>query len=371
MSSQLFTPFRLGQLKLPNRIVISPMCMYSAEEGNATDWHLIHLGSLAFSGAGLLVIEATAVSSEGRITGGCLGLYSDTNEQALGRVLDGVRRYSNMPIAVQLAHAGRKASSLPPWLGGQLQPMDDGGWQPVAPSAVADDADEPAPAEMVSADINRIRDAFVDSARRAARLDINAVELHFAHGYLLHEFLSPLANRRTDRYGGSLENRMRLPLEVFDAVRDAWPHSRPLGVRISATDWVDGGWDLEQSCTLGSELKGRGCDWIDVSSGGLSPTQKIQLGPGYQVPLARRLRAEVGLPTIAVGLITEAQQAETIIADGDADLVALARGVLWNPHWPWQAAGELGAQVDAPPQYWRAPPREFKQLFRDGLFGMR
>jgi 2,4-dienoyl-CoA reductase-like NADH-dependent reductase (Old Yellow Enzyme family) len=370
MPSQLFSPYRLGQLELPNRVVVSPMCQYSAEDGSATDWHLIHLGSLALSGAGLLVIEATAVTPEGRITGGCLGLYSDANEQALGRVLEGVRRYSQMPIAIQLAHAGRKGSSLPPWLGGQPQPVADGGWVPVAPSMRPYD-DEPAPAELDDDGIRRVRDAFVEAAQRAARLGIDAVELHFAHGYLMHQFLSPLANGRDDRYGGALENRMRLPLEVFDAVREVWPAERPLGVRISATDWVEGGWDLEQSCALGAELKAHGCDWIDVSSGGLSPHQKIPLGPGYQVPLARELKARVGLPTIAVGLITEARQAEAIVADGDADLIALARGMLWDTHWPWHAAAELGAQVDAPPQYWRAPPREYKMLFRDERFGMR
>ncbi len=371
MSSQLFTPYRLGDLELPNRVVVSPMCQYSAEDGSATDWHLIHLGSLANSGAGLLVIEATAVAPEGRITGGCLGLYSDANEQALGRVLEGVRRYSRMPIAIQLGHAGRKGSSLPPWLGGKLQPVSDGGWVPVAPSMRPYADDEPAPAELDHAGIRQIRDAFVDAARRAARLGIDAVELHFAHGYLMHQFLSPLANGRDDRYGGALANRMRLPLEVFDAVRDAWPSERPLGVRLSATDWVEGGWDLEQSCTLGEELKARGCSWLDVSSGGLSPQQKIPIGPGYQVPLARELRARVGLPTIAVGLITEPAQAEAIVADGDADLVALARGLLWDPHWPWHAAAELDGKVDAPPQYWRAPPHGVRNLFRDERVGMR
>ena len=371
MSSPLFTPFDLGALTLPNRVVVSPMCMYSADDGSASDWHLIHLGSLALSGAGLLVIEATAVAPEGRITPGCLGLYSDANERALGRVLDAVRRYSAMPLAIQLAHAGRKGSSRPPWEGGQLQPVADGGWTPVAPSALAYSDAEPAPAALDADGIARIRDAFVDAARRAARLGLDAAELHFAHGYLMHQFLSPLSNRRDDAYGGPLANRMRLPLEVFDAVRAAWPAERPLGVRISATDWVDGGWDLEQSCALGAELKARGCSWIDVSSGGLSPSQKIPLGPGYQVPLARAIRARLGLPTIAVGLVTDPRQAEAIVADGDADLVALARGLLWNPHWPWHAAAELGGRVNAPPQYWRAPPHGVRDLFRDERFGMR
>jgi len=371
MTSQLFSPFTLRSLSLDNRIVVSPMCQYSAENGSATDWHLMHLGSLTQSGAGLLFLEATAVEAEGRITPGCLGLYSDDNESALGRVLDAVRRHSAMPLGIQLAHAGRKSSSRPPWAGGQLQTVEEGGWLPVAPAAVPIMPGEPAPAALDLAGIERIRDAFVTSARRAARLGFDALELHCAHGYLLHEFLSPLTNCRDDAYGGSLENRMRLPLEVFDAVRAEWPAERPLGVRVSATDWIEGGWDLEQTLQLAHALKVRGCDWIDASSGGLSPQQKIALGPGYQVPFARRIREEAGIPTIAVGLITDPRQAEDIVARGDADLVALARGMLWDPRWPWHAAAALGGQVRAPRQYWRAPPREAKDVFRDTEFGMR
>ncbi len=371
MPSQLFSPFELGSLTLENRIVVSPMCQYSAVDGSATDWHLLHLGNLAMSGAALLIVEATAVEAVGRITPGCLGLYSDANEAALARVLEAVRGQSEMPIGIQIGHAGRKGSSEPPWRGGQLIPADQGGWRPVAPSAVAMYPHEAAPVALDIAGIERIRDAFVATTRRAVALGFDALQLHCAHGYLLHEFLSPLSNRRDDRYGGSLENRMRLPLEIFEAIRAVWPAGRPLGVRISATDWVEGGWDLEQSVALAQELKRRGCDWIDASSAGVSPEQKIALGPGYQVPFARAIRAETGIPTLAVGLITEPQQAEEIVANGDADLVGLARGLLWDPRWPWHAAAELGGQVRAPKQYWRSLERRAKGVFKDMEFGMR
>jgi 2,4-dienoyl-CoA reductase-like NADH-dependent reductase (Old Yellow Enzyme family) len=355
--SLLFTPISLRGLALENRIMISPMCQYSARDGCASDWHLIHLGSLAQSGAGLLCLEATAVTPEGRITPGCLGLYSDVNEAALAQVIAAVRRWSNMPLGIQLNHAGRKGSSFAPWDGGELIPAASGGWRPVAPSAVPQSPDEPPPEALDKTGLARIRDAFAASAARANRVGLQAMELHFAHGYLVHEFLSPLSNRRTDQYGGSLENRMRFALEVFDAVRQTWPAEKPLGVRLSATDWVEGGWDLDSSVALAHLLKARGCDWIDCSSGGISPQQKIPLGPGYQVPLATRIRRETGVTTIAIGLITEPAQAEAIIAGGDADMVALARAMLWDPHWGWHAAAELGGTVQAPKQYWRSPPR--------------
>ena len=258
---------------------------------------------------------------------------------------------------IQLAHAGRKGSSQVPWDGGQLIARDAGGWTPVAPSAIAQVEHEAAPDALDAAGIDAVRQQFVEAARRAARLPIDAMELHFAHGYLLNEFLSPLANRRDDAYGGSFDNRVRFPLEVFAAVRDAWPRERPLGVRISATDWVEGGWTLDDSIALARRLKAAGCDFIDASSGGISPQQKIPLGPGYQVPFARAIRAAADMPTMAVGLITDAAQAETIVASGDADLVAMARAMLWDPRWPWHAAAALGASVEAPPQYWRAAPR--------------
>ena len=369
--SALFSPFELGSLRLPNRIVIAPMCQYSAEDGRATDWHLIHLGNLAMSGAGLLIIEATAVSPEGRITAADLGLYSDDTEAALGRVLAAVRRYSAMPIGIQLGHAGRKASSQVPWDGGQLLAPDDGGWQTVAPSAVPHAAGEQPPVALDAAGLARVRDDFVSAARRAARLGIDLIELHCAHGYLLHQFLSPLSNQRDDAYGGSLENRLRFPLEVFDAVRAALPAGLPLGVRFSATDWVEGGWDVEQSIAFSEALQARGCNFLHVSSGGLSPQQKIPLGPGYQIPLAAAIRRAVRTPVIGVGLVTQPEQAEAIVADGQADLVALARGMLYDPRWPWHAAAKLGAQVQAPPQYWRSQPAEHKALFAGARIGQR
>ena len=371
MTSQLFSPLALRGLTLPNRVVVSPMCQYSADEGNATAWHRIHLGNLALSGAGLLIIEATAVEAIGRITPGCLGLYSDANEHALGTVLEQLRQYSAVPIAVQLAHAGRKASSARPWEGGQQLAIGAGGWVTVAPSALAHGAGELPPVALDAAGLARIRDAFVESARRADRIGIDAIELHVAHGYLLHQFLSPLANQRTDAYGGSLENRMRYPLEVFDAVRAVWPAHKALAVRVSASDWVDGGWDLEQTLAFAAALKARECDWLDVSSGGVSPLQKIPLGPGYQIPFARAVREATGIVTMGVGLITEAQQAEEIVATGEADLVALARALLWDPRWPWHAAAALGAQVQAPPQYWRSEPRGIGKVFAGAQIGQR
>jgi 2,4-dienoyl-CoA reductase-like NADH-dependent reductase (Old Yellow Enzyme family) len=368
----LFQALKIGQLELENRIVIAPMCQYSAEDGNATDWHTIHLGHLALSGAALLIVEATAVLAEGRITPDDLGLYSDANEAALARTLAAVRAHSTMPIALQLAHAGRKASSRAPWDGGQQIPAsDDQGWQTEAPSALAHGPGEEPPAALDAAGLARVRDAFAQAAQRAARLGIQGIEIHCAHGYLLHEFLSPLANQRTDDYGGSLANRMRFPLEVFRAVRAAFPAERPVWVRLSATDWVDGGWDLDSSVAFTQALKDAGCDAIHVSSGGVSPQQKIALGSGYQVPFAARIKAEVGLPTIAVGLITEPEQAEAIVASGEADAVALARAMLYDPRWPWHAAAKLGAQVRAPRQYWRSQPREYKDLFEGAVIGQR
>lgn len=371
MTSALFQPIKLRELRLPNRIMISPMCQYSATDGNANDWHLIHLGQLALGGAGLLCLEASAVEAIGRITPSCLGLYSDDNEAAFRRLIAGLRRHSDMPLAIQLAHAGRKASSYSPWDGGKLIEPKAGGWDTIAPSAIPFSLSEPPPQEMNAADLERVCSAFVHSTQRAAALGFDAIELHAAHGYLLHQFLSPLSNRRGDRYGGAPENRMRFPLEVFSAVRKAWPEAKPLGVRISASDWIEGGWDLPQSIEFSKQLKQLGCDWIDASSGGLAPEQKIPLGPGYQVPFAEAIRKEAGIPTIAVGLITEPRQAEDIVASGKADMVALARGMLFDPHWAWRAAVELGGAVIAPKQYWRAPPRGAEAIFRGAKVGQR
>ena len=374
MPSALFSPIDLGGLSLRNRIVISPMCQYSAIDGNAQDWHLMHLGQLAISGAGMLTIEATAVSPEGRITPGCLGLYSDANEAALARVLKAIRPHSGVPVAMQIGHAGRKSSSREPWNGGQLIPAGESdAWLPVGPSAIPHLPGEAPVREMTLPDIRDLIDQFVATARRANRLGIDALELHGAHGYLLHSFLSPVANQRTDAYGGSLANRMRLVLEVFDAVRANWPAAKPLGVRISASDWVEGGWDIDQSIVLATELQARGCNWLDCSSGGVAPAlQKIKVGPGYQVPFAEAIRKAVpGLPIMAVGLITDPHQAEAIVASGQADMVALARAMLYNPRWPWHAAAALGASVEAPRQYWRCAPREFPDVLGKVTTGQR
>jgi 2,4-dienoyl-CoA reductase-like NADH-dependent reductase (Old Yellow Enzyme family) len=362
--SALFTPIRVGSLELANRIVIAPMCQYSADEGRATDWHTIHLGNLALSGAGLLTIEATAVSPEGRISPADLGLWSDDTERALGKVLESVRRWSDMPIAIQLAHAGRKASTQVPWEGGaQIPPGVDGGWQTLAPSPIPFAKGEHPPKALDREGMAAMRRDFAESARRAARLGLDAVQIHAAHGYLLHEFLSPLSNQRDDEYGGSLENRMRFPLEVFDAVREAFPADRPVSVRVSGTDWAEGGWDIEQTVEFARALKSRGVSVIHVSSGGSTLKQQIPLTPSYQVPLARAVKHEVGVPTVAVGLITGYDQAEAIVGTGDADMIALARGILYDPRWPWHAAAHLGAKVKAPPQYLRCQPRQYKDLF--------
>ncbi|WP_201832175.1 NADH:flavin oxidoreductase/NADH oxidase [Microvirga zambiensis] len=362
--AKLFTPFRIGKFELANRIVIAPMCQYSAEDGCMTDWHMIHLGQLALSGAALLTIEATAVTPEGRITYADVGLYSDESEAAMRRVLDGIRRWSDMPIAIQLAHAGRKASTEVPWKGGaQIPPDRSHGWQTEAPSTIPHSEGEASPTALDKSGLERVRNAFADAARRAARLDLHAVQVHAAHGYLLHQFLSPLSNRREDEYGGSLENRMRFPLEVFDAVRAAFSADRPVTVRVSGTDWVEGGWTIEETVEFAKALEARGCSGVHVSSGGLAPAQRIAVGPSYQVPLARAVKAATAMPVIAVGLITDFVQAEAILTTGDADLIALARAILYDPRWPWHAAAHFGAAVKAPSQYLRSQPRQFPHLF--------
>ena len=369
--SALFSPIRLRDLALPNRIMVAPMCQYSAEGGKANDWHFTHINNLALSGAGMFCMEATHVEAIGRITPGCLGLWNDATESALRPVLASVRRHSTIAIAIQLAHAGRKGSSHKPWEGGQQIPLAEGGWQTVGPSEVAHKDGELKPLALDIMGLKRVREAFVESARRASRLGIDAIELHGAHGYLLHQFLSPISNKRTDKYGGSLQNRMRYPLEVFDAVRAVFPSKKPVGIKVSATDWVEGGWDLEQTIELAKELKKRGVDWIDVSSGGISPLQKIPLSPGYQLPFAQAIKEATGVTTMAVGLITEASHAEEIVASGKADMVALARGMLYDPRWAWHAAAQLGGEVYAPPQYWRSQPASQKMLFGQTTFGAR
>ncbi|HMO28847.1 NADH:flavin oxidoreductase/NADH oxidase [Enterovirga sp.] len=353
--SQLFSSIRLGPLDLPNRITIAPMCQYSAIHGDATDWHLVHLGSLAMSGAALLVVEATGVEAIGRITHGCLGLYNDDNEAALTRVLGFCRRHGSAKLGIQLAHAGRKASSQAPWEGGRSLGPDGDPWPTVSASAVPFAPDWHVPAAASEADLDRIVAAFAAAARRAVHLGFDLIEVHAAHGYLLHQFLSPVSNRRQDEYGGSLENRMRFPLRVFEAVRAAAP-GLAVGARITGFDWIEGGITVDEAVAFASELEARGCDFVDVSSGGISLEAKIAIGPGYQIPFAAEVRRRTGLPVMGVGLIVTPGQAEGIVASGEADMVALARTALDDPHWPWHAAQALGAEVSRPPQYARAAP---------------
>jgi len=351
MTSALFEPFTLRGTTFANRAWVSPMCQYSSADGLANAWHLVHLGSYALGRAGLVLTEATAVEPEGRISPEDLGLWSDAHAEALAPVVDFVRG-QGVPVGFQLAHAGRKASTYAPWRGHDSVPLDAGGWETVGPSAHAFGR-YAVPRAMDHADLARTRAAFAAAAVRADGLGADTVELHFAHGYLMHEFLSPLSNVRDDEYGGTLENRMRYPLEVIDAVRAVWPDAKPLLLRISATDWVDGGWDVEQSVVFAREAAARGVDLVDVSSAGNDPRQHITLAPGYQVPFGARIRREASVPTGSVGLITEPAQAEQIVASGDADVVLLARAFLRDPHWVLRAAHELGAEVAWPPQYVR------------------
>ena len=370
-SPLLFTPTSLGPVSVPNRIMISPMCQYSAIDGNVNDWHTAHLGSLALSGAGLLCVEATAVSPEGRITPNCVGLYNDENQRALQSLVGTLRAASPVRLMIQLGHAGRKASSARPWDGGELLASAQGGWETIAPSALPHKAGETAPRAMTRAEIDRIIADFGKAAKRARALGFDAIEIHAAHGYLLHQFLSPLANARDDDYGGSLENRMRLTMQVFDAVREAAGSTMAVGARLSATDWVDGGWDIEDCAVLAKRLQSAGADFLDVSSAGVSPLQKITIGPGYQVGFAERMRREVNIPVITVGLITEPQQAEEILQAGQADMVALARAFIANPRWPWRAAAELGGRLQGHPQYYRCLPSGHPRIFGDVVTSQR
>ena len=372
--SLLFTEYELpspkGPLKLANRIVIAPMCQYSSTEGLANDWHLAHWTSLLNSGAGLVTLEATAVTRDGRITPGCLGLWDDATAAALHDHLARARKLApHVPVSIQLGHAGRKASSAAPWKGGQLLDASHEGWQASAPSAIPHLPTEIPPTELKASGLDHIKQAFVKAAERAEAMGIEVVELHSAHGYLLHEFLSPISNQRTDMYGGSFENRIRFVMEVFEAVRAKF--QGVLGIRISATDWVDGGWTPEETADLSVRLKKSGANFVHISSGGVSAQQKIAIGPEYQVPFAKLVKERSGLPTMAVGLITEAQQAEEILQRGDANLVAFARAFLFNPRWAWQAAAELGGIVQASEQYWRCLPREAQAIFGNVRIGQR
>jgi 2,4-dienoyl-CoA reductase-like NADH-dependent reductase (Old Yellow Enzyme family) len=364
MSSTLFSPFDLGPVRLPNRIVVAPMCQYSADDGCANDWHLQHWMQYAYSGAGLFMVEATAVERHGRITHGCLGLYSDANEAAARRTLEAARRVAvgGIRFGIQIGHAGRKASAQVPWQGGKALAGDADPWVAMAPSAIPFDQGWPAPRAVDRHDLDRIRAAFVATARRAIRVGFEAIELHGAHGYLLHSFLSPVANRRTDEYGGSLENRMRFPLDVAQAVRDAVPAHVALGIRLSVTDWHEPGLTVEESVTFAKRLKALGFDFVCASSGGITPAIKVPVAPDYQVPLAERIRKETGIATRAVGLIVDPEHAEQIVASGKADMVAMARAFLDNPRWVWHAAQRLGAQVAFPPQYDRLRPQMWPGL---------
>lgn len=372
--SLLFSTYHLsapdGGLELPNRMMVAPMCQYSSKNGLACDWHLAHWTSLFNSGAGSVILEASAVTPEGRITPYCLGLWDDDTEKAFTDILARAKNQSpHVVIGIQLSHAGRKASSEAPWKGGQLIDLENGGWDTLAPSAIAQLPSERAPIALDKAGLLRIKNAFVDSAKRAQRAGVDFLEIHAAHGYLLHQFLSPLSNQRTDEYGGSAENRMRFPLEVFEAVRQVY--QGVLGIRVSATDWVEDAWSPEETTKFSERLKAFGVSYVHVSSGGLAHNQKIPIGPSYQVPFAKMIKEKTGLTTIAVGLITEAEQAEAILQAGEADLIAFARAFLYKPRWGWEAAAKLGGQVEASPQYWRCLPREAGNIFQELKIGMR
>ena len=353
--SALFQPLSIRETTLRNRVAVSPMCQYSSPDGRPTAWHLVHLGSRAVGGAALVIAEASAVVPEGRISPDDTGIWSDAHAEAWAPVARFVAEQGAV-AGIQLAHAGRKASTDVPWRGGAPLGAGARGWRPVAPSPLAFDEGYPVPRALSTDELPAVVGAFRDAARRAEQAGFGLVEIHMAHGYLLHQFLSPLTNHRTDEYGGPLENRMRLPLEVARAVRDAFPVERPVLARISATDWVEGGWDLEQSVVLARSLREAGVDLVDCSSGGLVPHAKVPLGPGYQVPFAEAVRARAGVMTGAVGLIREPAQAEAVVAGGKADLVLLAREMLRDPYWPLHAARALGAEVRWPDQYLRAGP---------------
>lgn len=372
--SLLFSSYNLGSprgpLTLANRIVVAPMCQYSANNGQATDWHLMHWANLLNSGAALFIIEATGVTPEGRITPACLGLWDDQTEAALKDKLTRARALApTTPVFIQLAHAGRKASSATPWHGGQLLRVDQGGWEALAPSAIPQLEGERLPHELSQAELKDLIVAFLMAAQRADRAGVDGIELHGAHGYLLHQFLSPIANQRTDKYGGSFENRIRFPLELFKAVRAAY--QGVLGIRISASDWIEGGWTPAETAEFVSHLKPIGCNYVHISSGGISPKQKIAIGPGYQVPFAKIVKEQSGLPTMTVGLITDPYQAEAILEQGDADLIALARAFLYKPRWGWEAAAALNAVVSSNERYWRCLPREAQAIFGDVKVGQR
>ncbi len=357
MTSALFSPITLADLTLPNRIVVSPMCQYSADDGVGNDWHMTHLGTMANSGAGLLVIEATHVERRGRITHGCLGLYSDDCEAALVRVVNHCRRIGNAKLAIQLAHAGRKASAQRPWEGAKALTDVEDAWPTIAPSAIPFGPGWHTPRAMTEDDLARVTASFADAARRALRAGLDAVELHFAHGYLLHSFVSPLSNTRNDSYGGSFEGRMKFPLEVVNAVRAVVPRHMPLGARITGTDWVAGGLTADDGVATAEALEAAGLDYLDISSAVITPDSRWPNDPGFNVPIAERVKRECGIPVRVGGMIVGTKQAEEIIASGKADMVSMGRAFLDDPHWAWHAAQTLGADVARPPQYARSAPK--------------
>ncbi|MGQ0579310.1 MAG: NADH:flavin oxidoreductase/NADH oxidase, partial [Betaproteobacteria bacterium] len=341
-------------------IVVSPMCQYMSEDGSANDWHLMHLGQFAMGAGGLLITEATHVSAVGRITPRCLGLYSEENEKSIKHVVDFCRKHGVAKLGIQLAHAGRKGSAHTPFEGGKPLVANEGAWTTVAPSALPFAPGWHVPQALSLSALAEVKQQFVESAKRALRIGFDLIELHSAHGYLLHQFLSPISNQRGDAYGGSLQNRLRFPLEVFEAVRAVWPQERVLGARVSATDWIDGGWTPEETVTYARELRARGCDFIDVSSGALDLRQQIPLGPGFNVPFAEKIKIGAGIATMTVGMITKPAQAEEIIASGKADLIAIARAIMDDPRWAWHAARELGAETAYAPNYVRCSPAVWK-----------
>ena len=364
MTSALFSPITMRGLTLNNRIAVSPMCQYASNNGSATDWHLMHLGGLSMGAAGLLMVEMTNVSMQGRISQKCATLCTDDNETALKRVVDFCRTFGVAKLGVQIAHAGRKGSTHPPAAGGKPLTTEEGAWETLGPSAIPYGDGWPAPRAMTLDDINQCVDDHVASVLRAERIGFDLVEMHGGHGYLIHQFLSPLSNQRTDQYGGSLENRMRFPLECFKAMRAAWPEGKPMGIRISAEDWVEGGFTTDEAVEVAKALKAIGCDYVCVSTGGLDARQQLPaLVPGYQVPFGARVRKEAGIATRSVGLIGTAAQAEEIIASGQADMVAIGRGALYDPRWAWHAAEELGVETEYPPKYRAGHPSLRPHLF--------
>jgi 2,4-dienoyl-CoA reductase-like NADH-dependent reductase (Old Yellow Enzyme family) len=363
MVSALFSPITLRGLTLPNRVVVSPMCQYNSTDGSANDWHLMHLGNFSLGAAALVMTEMTNVNAVGRITHKCAGLYSDDNEKALKRVIDFCKQYGIAKQGLQVGHAGRKGSTAPPAIGGKPLKPEEGAWETLAPSAIPFGEGWHVPKAMAQEDLNNTLADYVATVRRAERIGYDLIEMHGGHGYLIHQFLSPLSNQRSDEYGGSLQKRMRWPLEVFQAMREAWPKDRPMGIRVSAVDWVEGGTTIEDTVAFANELKALGCDYMDVSSGQLDARQQIPFAPGYNAPFAEHIRKETGMPTMSVGLIAGYKQAEDIIGSGKADFIVIGRGAMWDPRWMWHAAEELGAEAPYAPRTMPCHPKMRPQLF--------